>query len=83
MQSLAQLKRQTKARLAQVLRQITELDAAIAECITQEKKLARHHDVLCSIPGLGTVTTTALLTFLPEIGPLQHKQVAMLNVIEN
>jgi transposase len=77
-QTMELLMRQTKARLAQVKRQITELDAEIAARIAREESLAHHHDILCSIPGLGAVTAAAVLTFLPEIGTMERRQVASL-----
>lgn len=76
--TLALLKRQSKARLAQVEQQIQELDGEIAARIVQEAPKARNRDILCSIPGLGVVTAAAVLTFLPEIGALDRKQVASL-----
>ena len=77
-QDIAVLKRQTKARLAQVERQITELDAEIATRIEAEKTTARSRDILCSMPGIGAVTAAAMLTLMPEIGTLERKQVASL-----
>ncbi|NOX72622.1 MAG: recombinase family protein, partial [Alphaproteobacteria bacterium] len=55
-QSVALLTRQTKARRAQVERQIVELDVAIAARIAKQDPLAHHHDILCSIPGFGAVS---------------------------
>lgn len=75
---LAILKRQTKARLAQLERQISELDAEILSLIEAQKDTARSHDILCSMPGIGAVTAAAMLTLLPEIGTLERKQVASL-----
>lgn len=75
---IAVLKRQTKARLAQVERQIVELDAEIEALIEAREATARNRDILCSIPGIGTVTAAAMLTLLPEIGMLERKQVASL-----
>lgn len=75
---IAVLKRQTKARLAQVERQITELDAEIQTLIEARVSTARNRDILCSIPGIGAVTAAAMLTLLPEIGTLKRKQVASL-----
>ena len=75
-QDIAVLKRQTKARLAQVDRQIVELDAGIAALIETRETTARSRDILCSMPGIGAVTAAALLTLLPEIGTLARKQVA-------
>lgn len=77
-QNIALLKRQTKARLAQVERQIAELDAEIAALIEANEATARNREILCSIPGIGAVTAAAMLTLLPEIGTLQRKQVASL-----
>lgn len=50
--TFALLMRQSKARLAQVERQIKELDGEIATRIAQEAPKARNRDILCSIPGL-------------------------------
>jgi transposase len=77
-QTVAILKRQTKARLAQVERQIAELDAEISALIAARQTTARSCDILCSMPGIGTVTAAAMLTLMPEIGTLERKQVASL-----
>jgi transposase len=77
-QDIAVLKRQIKARLAQVERQIVELDAEIAGLIGTRETTARSRDILCSMPGIGAVTAAALLTLMPEIGTLERKQVASL-----
>lgn len=77
-QDVAILKRQTKARLAQVERQVVELDAEIAALIAAGQTTARNRDILCSMPGIGTVTAAAMLTLMPEIGTLERKQVASL-----
>jgi transposase len=75
---IAVLKRQTKARLAQIDRHIAELDTEIAALIETHKTTARSRDILCSMPGIGAVTAAAMLTLLPEIGTLGRKQVASL-----
>lgn len=77
-QDIAVLKRQTKARLAQVDRQIAELDNEIAALIEAREATARSRDILCSMPGIGVVTAAAMLTLMPEIGTLERKQVASL-----
>lgn len=75
---IAVLKQQARARLAQVERQIAELDAEIAALIEAGEARARSRDILCSVPGIGAVTAAAMLTLLPEIGTLGRKQVASL-----
>ena len=77
-QDIAVLKRQTKARLDQVNRQIAELDAEIKAIIKAGRDTARNRDILCSMPGSGAVTAAAMLTLQPEIGTLERKQVASL-----
>ena len=77
-QDIAVLKRQTRARLAQVERQIAELDAEITARIEAQEAMARSRDILCSMPGVGAVTAAALLILMPEIGTLGRKEVASL-----
>lgn len=72
------LKRQIKARLALVERQLAELDTEIARLIASDEAsdeaLQRKREILCSIPGLGPIAAALILTFLPEIGTLDRKQ---------
>jgi transposase len=77
-QTSAVLKRQTKTRLALVEKQIAELDREIAKLIDADERTARQRDILRSIPGLGEVASAAILTFLPEIGTLDRRQVGSL-----
>jgi transposase len=77
-QSLALLKRQSKARLEQIKHQLNELEAALLDLTRQCPKRARAFDILCSIPGLGRVTSVAILVECPEIGTLTRKQIASL-----
>jgi transposase len=68
------LKRQIKARLALVERQLAEIDTEIARLIASDEALQRKREILCSIPGLGPIAAALILTFLPEIGTLDRKQ---------
>jgi transposase len=72
------LKRQIKARLTLVERQLAELDDEIARHIAKDEDLARKREILCSIPGLGPIAAAMILTFLPEIGTLDRKQAGSL-----
>lgn len=67
-----------KARLAQVERQIAELDVEIAVRIEAEPTTAFSRNALCSMPGIGTVTAATMPTLMPEIGILERKQAASL-----
>lgn len=77
-QSMAILKRQSKTRLGQIKRQITELEEALLELARQCPKRARAFDILCLIPGLGRITAVAILVECPEIGTMTRKQIASL-----
>jgi transposase len=77
-QNMALTKRQTKARIAQVKRQITELEIALLSLLKECPKRARALDILCSIPGLGRITAVAILIECPEIGTMGRKQIASL-----
>lgn len=78
MQTNTVLKRQTKARLALVEKQLCELDREIDTLIKADKISARRREIVQSIPGLGSVASAAILTYLPEIGTLDRRQVGSL-----
>lgn len=77
-QTNAVLKRQTKTRLTLVEKQTAELDREISKLLDANESTARQRDILRSIPGLGQIATAAILTFLPEIGKLDRRQVGSL-----
>lgn len=77
-QTLALTQRQTKARLAQISRQLSQLDEAIACQLKACPKRARAYTILQSIPGLGAITAATILIEMPEIGTLSNKTAACL-----
>ena len=72
------LKRQCSQRLEQIARHIATLDAEIAAVIAADEKLARRHDIITSIAGLGTLTANQIVATMPELGSLDNKQAASL-----
>jgi transposase len=72
------LKRQCRQRLEQIARHIDALDAEIATVIASDEKLARRHDILSSIAGLGALTANQIIATMPELGSLDSKQAASL-----
>jgi transposase len=72
------LKRQCRHRLDQIDRHIQSLDAAISQTIIADPQLARRHQILTSIQGLGTLTANQLIATIPELGSLDNKQAASL-----
>lgn len=77
-QTLAFTKRQTKARLAQVERQLEALQSEMASAINACPARRRAYAILRSIRGIGDVAAAAILIECPEIGTLGRKQAAAL-----
>jgi transposase len=75
-QSLTLTRRQTRARLAQVERQLAAIETEIE--VRLRKDRACQFDILHSIPGIGSATAAAILIECPEIGTLGRKQIASL-----
>ena len=76
--TVALLRRQCTQRLDQIARHVEALDAEIASVIAADEKLARRHDILTSIAGLGTLTANQIIATMPELGSLDNKQAASL-----
>jgi transposase len=76
--TIAILRRQCKQRLEQIERHVEALDAEIASIIVADPALARRHQILTSIGGLGSLTANQLIATMPELGTLENKQAASL-----
>jgi transposase len=72
------LKRQARARLAQIDRQIAAIDAALHTQLAADPALQGRFEILVSIPGVGDATAFAMLVEMPELGALEHKCAASL-----
>jgi len=70
--------RQSKTRLAQIDKQIAEINAEIDRLINSNVRLAHSMKTLRSIPGIGAVCAATILIEMPEIGNMDRKQVACL-----
>lgn len=77
-QTLSVTRRQSKARLAQVDKQISEINTEVDRLINSRDELAHSMKILRSIPGIGAVCAAAILIEMPEIGSMDRKQVASL-----
>ena len=58
--------------------QVDDLDKDISELIRSSPVWRAQEDLLCSVPGVGPVLSSTLLTHLPELGSLNRGQVAAL-----
>ena len=58
--------------------QVGDLDKDISKLIRSSPVWRSQEDLLCSVPGVGPVLSSNLLTHLPELGSLNRGQVAAL-----
>jgi transposase len=72
------LKRQVRARLRQIERQLAAIDAALYATVATDPALQARFDILVSIPGVGQATALAVLVEMPELGTLEHRCAASL-----
>lgn len=78
LQTLALVKRQTKARIDQITRQLKTLQQDINARVQDCPSRARANTILRSIPGIGEVAAATILIEMPEIGTLDKKRAASL-----
>ncbi|MEO9336676.1 IS110 family transposase [Mesorhizobium sp. SB112] len=74
----ALVRRQLKARLRFIEKQLAELDGALIELIESDDQLNRRYQILRSIPGIGAITAITMLIEMPELGSLDSKEAASL-----
>ena len=72
------LRRLLAQRLAQIERQIGSADGAMQALVRADPDLRARMDILVSIPGISTVSATAILADMPELGQMSGKQAAAL-----
>ena len=72
------LRRLLAQRLAQIERQIGSVDGAMQAIVKTDPDLRARMEILVSIPGISTVSATAILVDMPEIGHMDGKQAAAL-----
>lgn len=59
-------------------RQITELDRAVAKLIDADDEWRAKRNLIQSVPGVGPLTSAALIAELPELGRLNRQEIAAL-----
>ena len=69
---------QIKARITLVQHQIKEIDAEIARRLAEVPAKSRAKAILCRVPGLGVVSSAAVLAVMPELGQIGDKAAASL-----
>jgi transposase len=58
--------------------QLAQTDAALDLAVESNPELRHRHQLLTSVKGVGALTAAILLAELPELGSIDHKQIAAL-----
>ena len=72
------MRKNIKYHIAWLKRQTEKLDAEIDRSIERSDTWSEARDLLTSVPGVGSVLASTLITELPELGSLSHKKIAAL-----
>jgi transposase len=72
------LRKALQEHLDWLSQQVGKVDSDIEECLKQNASWLRANEQLQSVPGVGKVTASTLLSCLPELGQLSGKQIAAL-----
>lgn len=64
--------------ITQLQKQLGKVDQHLEKLVDQEAAWSAKREVMLSMPGVGPVVVNTLLGDLPELGTLQHKQIAAL-----
>jgi len=59
-------------------REIDKIEKRLAALIAESDELKKLSDTLCSVPGVGPVLSSTLITELPELGRLSNREIASL-----
>jgi transposase len=70
--------RSVRQVLALLDKQIAAIDQKLAEGLAADPQLQRKAEIIDSVPGLGVLTATMLVTRLPELGCVNRRQIAAL-----
>ena len=72
------MKKEIKKHLAFLARQIQTLEEQIKHQIQSEESLADKNQIMQSVPGVGHVLSSTLLSNLPELGKLSNNEISAL-----
>lgn len=61
------VKKSIKATISHIDREIAKLEASVGELFEQHESLRRQHELLVSIPGIGSTTAARILAEMPNI----------------
>lgn len=72
------VRKSIRAVLRQLQHQLKGMDDEIDKAIGNDPHMAPRHARLCTAPGIGRLTASQLLAFLPELGQASRREIAAL-----
>jgi transposase len=72
------IKKHIEKSITFLKKQLKTIEEKIAMDIAQNKELSEKSELLATTKGVGVVTAAVLITELPELGKLSHKEIAAL-----
>lgn len=72
------IKEKIEEHIQQLKSDIQELEEEISKIIDKSPQLKKNKQIICSVPGVGKITSAILIADLPELGTLDHKKIAAL-----
>lgn len=71
-------RKEIKAHIGWLRRQLARIDQTIDDSVRRSPIWRAKDDLLQSVPGIGSTTSSTLIALLPELGTLDGKQIAAL-----
>lgn len=71
-------RKEIKTHIAWLRRQLARIDQTIDDSVRRSPMWRAKDDLLQSVPGIGSTTSSTLIALLPELGTLDRKQIAAL-----
>ena len=76
--SIKSIKKTISKLIEQLDKLVDEVETLLAKAVEADEELKTKSNILKSVPGIGDVTAFTILADLPELGTLNHRQVAAL-----
>ena len=72
------LRHDIKSHIDQLSERLVRIEQQCRDVVRATARLVKQHDLMCSVPGIGSITATVLLASLPELGMRSRRSIAAL-----
>jgi transposase len=73
-----EIRRSIKRVIDLLKAELKQIEKQLKKAVSDHETFAAKHALLTSVKGIGDITATALIAYLPELGELKEKQIAAL-----